>query len=214
MENKLPSLSCGIIMPISAMYGYPAKHWEEIKAIYTDVAQQCGFTNVQLVSEDKASGVIHTNIIKNLFENDIVICDVSGKNPNVMFELGLRIAFDKPVVVTKDNETKISFDIATLKYLEYPKTQHHGEIEKFKQELDKCLKATLEKNPSYLQSFGINYSRVDNSETFLQKLSSIEKDVRLTKILMLQNQSSLSNLNDLIPFDPVERLNRKLGIKS
>ena len=49
-------------MPISAMYGYPAKHWEEIKAIYTDVAQQCGFTNVQLVSEDKASGVIHTNI--------------------------------------------------------------------------------------------------------------------------------------------------------
>ncbi|ATB69229.1 hypothetical protein FA592_11785 [Sulfurospirillum diekertiae] len=208
------SLSCGIIMPISAMDGYLAKHWEEIQAIYIDVAQKCGLSNAKLVSEEKSSGVIHTNIIKNLFENDIVICDVSGKNPNVMFELGLRIAFDKPVIVTKDDETKISFDIAPLKYLEYPKTQHHGGIEKFKIDLTECLQATLEKSPSYLQSFGINYSRVDNSEAFLQKLSSIEKDVRLTKILTLQNQSNLSNLNDLIPFDPVARLNRKLGIKS
>lgn len=185
MENELPSLSCGIIMPISAMDEYPAKHWEEIKAIYTDVAQQCGcFTNVQLVSEDKASGVIHANIIKNLFENDIVICDVSGKNPNVMFELGLRIAFDKPVVVTKDNETKISFDIAPFKYLEYPKSQHYSDIEKFKRELEESLQATLEKSPSYLQSFGINYSRVDNSEAFLQKLSSIEKGIRSAKTKM------------------------------
>lgn len=70
------SFSCGIIMPISAMDGYTAKHWEDLKSIYTDVGKQCGFTNVQLVSEEKASGVIHTNIIKNLFENDIVICDV------------------------------------------------------------------------------------------------------------------------------------------
>ncbi|WP_060826034.1 hypothetical protein [Sulfurospirillum cavolei] len=185
MENEQPSLSCGIIMPISTMDGYSTKHWEEIKNIYENIGKNCGFTRVQLVSEEKASGINHTNIIKNLFENDIVICDVSGKNPNVMFELGLRIAFDKPVVVTKDDETKISFDIAPFKYLEYPKSQHHGKIEKFKKDLAESLLATLEKSPSYLQSFGINYSRVDNNEAFLKKLDKIEKDVRTANFYAL-----------------------------
>lgn len=197
MKNE-QSLSCGIIMPISAMDGYTAKHWEDIKSIYADVGKQCGFTSVQLVSEEKASGIIHTNIIKNLFENDIVICDVSGKNPNVMFELGLRIAFDKPVVVTKDNETKISFDIAPFKYLEYPKSQHHGEIEKFKIDLAECLQATFEKTPSYLQSFGINYSRVDNSETFLQKLDKIAKEVRTINFYALKTHQKISNVESII----------------
>jgi len=195
VENE-KQLSCGIIMPISEMDNYPKNHWEEIKGIYTDVAQKCGFTNIQLVSEDKASGVIHTNTIKNLFENDIIICDVSGKNPNVMFELGLRIAFDKPIVITKDNETKISFDIAPLKYLEYPKTQHHGTIEKFKKELMESLQATLEKSPSYLQNFGINYSRVDNSEAFMKKIESIEKNARMAMILSLQANQKLSSISD------------------
>lgn len=208
MENE-QSLSCGIIMPISAMDGYSAKHWEEMKAIYINVAQQCGFPNAQLVSEEKASSVIHTTIIKNIFENDIVICDVSGKNPNVMFELGLRIAFDKPVIVTKDNETKISFDIAPFKYLEYPKSQHHGEIETFKQTLVKSIVATLEKSPSYLQSFGINYSRVDNNEAFLQKLDKLGKDIRTINFYTLKNNQTLSNMSDLIQ---KEQLYKQLGI--
>jgi hypothetical protein len=206
MENELLSLSCGIIMPISAMDGYPAIHWEEIKTIYIDVAQKCDLSNVKLVSEEKASGIIHTNLIKNLFENDIVICDVSGKNPNVMFELGLRIAFDKPVIVTKDDETKISFDIAPFKYLEYPKIQHHGGIEKFKIALTECLQATLEKSPSYLQSFGINYSRVDNSEAFLKKLDKIEKDVRIASFYALKTSQKISNIESIVD-NPMTKFN-------
>ncbi|MCD8477364.1 MAG: hypothetical protein LRY68_05185 [Sulfurospirillum sp.] len=132
---------------------------KKLKAFYEDVGKHCGFTRVQLVSEDTASNVIPTTIIKNIFENDIVICDVSGKNPNVMFELGIRIAFDKPVVITKDDKTKISFDIASLKYLGYPQSQHYGQMQTFKETLAKSLQATLKESPSYLQSFGINYSR-------------------------------------------------------
>jgi hypothetical protein len=34
------------------------------------------------------------------------------KNPNVMFELGMRLAFDKPAIIIKDNRTNYSFDTA------------------------------------------------------------------------------------------------------
>jgi hypothetical protein len=34
------------------------------------------------------------------------LCDVSGKNANVMFELGLRLAFDNPTIIIKDDKTE------------------------------------------------------------------------------------------------------------
>jgi len=40
----------------------------------------------------------------------MIVCDISGRNPNVMFELGLRLAFDKPAIIIKDEITPYSFD--------------------------------------------------------------------------------------------------------
>ena len=58
--------------------------------------------------------MIHKTIVQNLYLNPIVVCDVSGKNANVMFELGLRLAFDKPTIIIKDDKTDYSFDTSVV----------------------------------------------------------------------------------------------------
>ena len=52
----------------------------------------------RMVSDSDEVSVIQKRIVQNIYNNPIVVCDVSGKNANVMFELGMRLAFDKPVV--------------------------------------------------------------------------------------------------------------------
>jgi hypothetical protein len=56
--------------------------------------------------------VIHLDVIKRLVHSPLVLCDLSARNPNVMFELGIRQAFDKPVVLVQDEKTPQIFDIA------------------------------------------------------------------------------------------------------
>src|SRR5688500_38836 len=87
-----PQQQCGLVMPISAIDGCTEQHWAEVKAILVDAIESVG-VSACLVSESDDVGIIQKRIIRNLYENPIVVCDVSGKNPNVMFELGIRLAF-------------------------------------------------------------------------------------------------------------------------
>ncbi|EKF9229547.1 hypothetical protein O1B71_001874, partial [Vibrio cholerae] len=95
-ENNV--LTCGIIMPISGIDGCTESHWSDVLEILNDAIEDAGFVG-NLVSHSDEVGIIHKRIIQNLYDNPIVVCDVSCKNPNVMFELGLRLAFDKPTII-------------------------------------------------------------------------------------------------------------------
>ena len=53
----------------------------------------------------KGSELIDAEIIRNLWECDLVLCDQSILNPNVFFEYGIRTALDKPIVVVADDKT-------------------------------------------------------------------------------------------------------------
>src|ERR1051326_2897948 len=107
---------CGLVMPISAIDGVSENHWLDVRQILTASIESAGF-KANMVSEAEDIGIIQRRIIQNLYNNPVVVCDVSGKNPNVMFELGLRLAFDKAIVIVKDDATAYSFDTAPIEHL-------------------------------------------------------------------------------------------------
>ena len=49
----------------------------------------------------------------------MVVCDVSGRNPNVLYELGIRHTLGRPVTIIKDTKTTKIFDIQGIRYVEY-----------------------------------------------------------------------------------------------
>lgn len=73
------------------------------------------------MSDSDEIGIIQKRIIQNVYNSEIVICDVSKKNPDVMFELGMRLAFDKATVIIKDDKTDYSFDTGVIEHLGYPR---------------------------------------------------------------------------------------------
>ena len=156
IEADAQPITCGLIMPIAANAGGTAEHWRQVRQVITSAISGLNL-KVQMVSESDAVSVIQKNIVQNVFSNEIVICDVSSRNPNVMFELGMRLAFDKPVVIIKDRDTPFSFDISSIQHVEYPRTLNYIEILSFQKELlDKTKFTMLESSTA--KSKGNKYS--------------------------------------------------------
>ncbi len=175
-------------MPISEIDGCSESHWLEVLAIITQSVEDAGF-EANIVSNADDVGIIQKRIIQNLYENPIVICDVSGKNPNVMFELGLRLAFDKPTIIVKDEKTAYSFDTASIEHLEYPRDLRFSRIIEFKRKLTEKILATHQKalgDPSYttfLKHFGeftvakIEKKEVSEQQYLLEELQMIRNSL-------------------------------------
>lgn len=178
---------CGIIMPISDTPGYPPGHWADVRQIISDSIASIGLAPC-LVSETNETQIIHKTIVQNLYQNEIIVCDVSSKNSNVMFELGMRLAFDKPVVIVKDDATAYSFDTSPIEHINYPKELRHPNIEEFKKELSKKIRETIEaaKKPSY-STFLKHFAIVDvaklpmyegtSSQLLLEKIDNLSSQV-------------------------------------
>lgn len=177
---------CGIIMPISKIGDCTQQHWQEVRGIIEDAIKAAEFTPL-LVSDADDSGIIQHRIVQNIYDNEMIVCDVSCKNPNVMFELGMRLAFDKPTIIIMDNDTPYSFDTAPIEHLTYPRNLNYYDILDFKEKLTQKIKATYE---SYLNQ---------TANTFLKnfgefRVASIEhregeiNDVILSRLEYLSGQ--------------------------
>ncbi|MBV4518490.1 hypothetical protein KVG88_00310 [Pseudomonas sp. SWRI74] len=200
-----PPLTCGLVMPISAIDGCTADHWAEVKNIICDAVSAIeGLTFVpKLVSEQDDVGVIQKRIVQNIYSSDIVICDVSCKNANVMFELGMRLAFDKPTILIKDDKTDFSFDTGVIEHLLYPRDLRFSRIVSFKKSLAEKVYATYQASISdpahstFLKNFGsfkvaaLNQTEGTPDQVMLDMLQDISRDVSRLK----RNAFSVLNKN-------------------
>lgn len=134
---------CFVLMPISEVDGYPSDHFRHV---YNNIVRPaCQTANVNPVRADEvsATNLIHLDIIKRLISAPIAICDLSTRNPNVLFELGIRQAFDKPVVLIQEQGTPAIFDISPLRYLEYSRDMRYHDVLETQRKLAESITETV-----------------------------------------------------------------------
>lgn len=85
---------------------------EVLRCLLTPAGIAAGF--VVSTANRQGSDVIQSTIINDLMEADLVIADLTDHNPNVLFELGVRMATDKPVALIKATGTGRIFDIDNM----------------------------------------------------------------------------------------------------
>lgn len=133
-------------MPIADPEGYPSGHF---KHVYDNIiSPSCAMAEINPVRADdvKATNMIHLDILQKLIDAPIAICDLSSRNPNVLFELGIRQAFDKPVVLIQEEKTPKIFDISPLRYLEYSKDMKYHEVLNTQRQLAATIKETIDQS--------------------------------------------------------------------
>jgi hypothetical protein len=59
------------------------------------------------------------DVVSLICQSRIVICDCTGRNPNVFYETGIAHALGKDVILIAQNEHDIPFDLRHLRYVTY-----------------------------------------------------------------------------------------------
>lgn len=121
-KDHLASKTCFVMMPISDVEGYPAGHFEEVyKQLIEPAVSAAGYV-CELATSTGAAHMIQLDVVTKVATADLCICDLSTNNPNVLFEYGIRQAFDKPTVLIKDDKTRRLFDLSGFRDIEYDHT--------------------------------------------------------------------------------------------
>ena len=135
---------CFVIMPISDTDGYDNGHFTTVyNHLIKPAVMDAGFESIR-ADDTLKTNIIINSIIQSILDSDIIVCDLSSKNANVFYELGLSHAFNKKVVLIKDNATNIPFDISGIRVLSYNRSLRIDEVNKSIPEISKCIADTYE----------------------------------------------------------------------
>ena len=121
---------CFVIMPISDAEGYDKGHFTRVyEHLVKPAVIEAGFEPMRADDTSKANFIV-VDILKQILESDMAICDLSSRNPNVFYELGIRQAFNLKTVLIKDIKTTMPFDIAGIRTLHYNENLRIDEVKK------------------------------------------------------------------------------------
>ena len=87
-------------------------------------------------------GSINDQIFERIVNSELVIVNLTGLNPNVMYELAVRHSFGKPCVMICESDTKLPFDLLEDRTIFFEDTiKGSGEL---KVDLENKIKSALE----------------------------------------------------------------------
>lgn len=114
-----PEKTCFVISPIGEPDTDARKRSDTVlKHIIAPAARDNG---LEALRADKISapGIITTHVIRHILDDKMVVADLSNHNPNVFYELALRHAFQKPVVLLILEGQPLPFDVLGLRTIRY-----------------------------------------------------------------------------------------------
>ncbi len=185
--------TCFVIMPFGDWFD------EYYRDVFCPAIESAGLTPRRADDLYRPSTIV-TDIWTYTQEAKIVLADLSGKNPNVFYELGLAHALAKPAILVTESIQDVPFDLRALRVLEYDKgnpfwgTELRAKIEKSIEEvLSAPIQAVL---PAFLSVKDDSRSKgVTQKE---RQLKELQKNYELLQQeIMRSARSALSSDHEI-----------------
>ncbi len=107
VNPKLVSFMMPFSGPFTSVY-------QDVKAVLEANGYQC-----QRADDMWVHAHIMTDIIELICTSAVIVCDLSGKNPNVFYEAGIAHTLGKEVVLVTQSHEDVPFDLRPIRYLDY-----------------------------------------------------------------------------------------------
>lgn len=115
--SKLVKISetdaCFVMMPFSQPHG------NYYSQIFEPAIRKTGLKPVRADNEIFGTGKIMEQIWTGINTAKVLVAELTTKNPNVFYELGLAHALKKPVVLVSSNENDVPFDLKHIRVIYY-----------------------------------------------------------------------------------------------
>ena len=90
--------------------------------VYAPAIHKAGLSPLRADNEIFGTGKIIDQIWTGITTAKVLVADLTGRNPNVFYELGLAHALEKPVVLICANEVDVPFDLKHIRVIYYDNT--------------------------------------------------------------------------------------------
>jgi hypothetical protein len=107
--------SCFVISPIGEDGSETRKRADTImEYIIVPAVKECGYeaTRADQIAEP---GMITSQVIQRIIDDEVVVADLTGRNPNVFYELAIRHAIRKPFIQIIREGEQIPFDVSNTR---------------------------------------------------------------------------------------------------
>ena len=114
--------------------------------VYDTIRAACGDHNLVAKRVDKIFGptVVMDDIFSTIIQSRFVICDLTKRNPNVLYETGIAHARNCEVIMIVQDEDDIPFDLRHIRYVKYlPNSEGYQDL---RVDLAKSIGAILEES--------------------------------------------------------------------
>ena len=200
IENSTPVITkkkCFIMMPIAEHKDYAPGHFQRVYDYLIKPACELAGLEAYRADDNKASDMIMLDILQQIVECDMAICDISSRNANVFFELGLRQAFNKKTILITDGLQSAPFDISGLRHIGYSHTLRVDTVAKEIPEITKMLVETENlpdnKVNSIVQLLQIKPAKVDAKD--LSTIDTVVFDMFSQLKEQINNISRVDNVS-------------------
>jgi len=142
------------------------------KQIIAPAVQEAGLDPIR-ADEERVGGTIHKPMFERLMLCDYAVADITGANPNVFYELGIRHAMrPRSTVILFAEGTTLPFDIALLRGVPYRTGEHGAPLDpktcsaNVARQLDAARQNPHDDSPlfqllEYMPRFEVDHSKTD-----------------------------------------------------
>ena len=109
---------CFFITPIGLKDSAERQRSDDLLHVLRPLLDQLGY-DMTRADEDPDPGQIMPQVLDSIANADVVIADVSGRNPNVYYELAVAHAARRPTVIIQEKDENLPFDIADMRAISY-----------------------------------------------------------------------------------------------
>jgi hypothetical protein len=108
-----PTDICFVMQPYAPPLG------DYYEKIYKPAIQKAGMQPVRADAEIFGTGKIMDQVWEGINAAKVLVAELTSRNPNVFYELGLSHALRKPVVLISSNENDVPFDLKHIRVIYY-----------------------------------------------------------------------------------------------
>ena len=178
---------CFIIMPISTPEGYTENHFKQVyETIIAPAVVKAGYEPYR-VDDDRICDSIIDKILRNLVECEMAVCDLSSRNPNVMYELGIRQAYGKKVVLIQDEKSQPIFDVSAINTVFYNSRRIYEDVIASQNNISEAIISTAKEDSISLMS-------IANMRPATIEAQSENDDKQISEKLLLSILSTVRRL--------------------
>jgi hypothetical protein len=208
MGNEISNIQCFFITPIGDSDSPIRKHADEILNNYLmPIGQEL---SVQIVRGDSSTqpGSIMRQVVEWISQCSVVVADLTGFNPNVMYELALAHSFRKPTVLiqrTASND-RLPFDVVQERIIQFDPSltvdRERARIE-LKSQMQACLNGGIDTPVStaldlfHIQNLPDGKEMTRTLEKILHEVKSIQFGSALSELINHQSNINPTRLVDL-----------------